>query len=33
MAMAKHIMEKVTPLEVPLKVNFGVGANWAEAEH
>jgi DNA polymerase-1 len=33
MAMAKQIMEKVTPLEVPLKVNFGVGANWAEAEH
>ncbi len=33
MVMAKQIMEKVTPLEVPLKVNFGVGANWAEAEH
>ncbi|WP_462269567.1 DNA polymerase I [Desulfobacter sp.] len=33
MAMAKQIMEKVTPLEVPLKINFGVGANWAEAEH
>ena len=33
MAMAKQIMENVTPLEVPLKVNFGVGANWAEAEH
>ncbi|NWH05883.1 DNA polymerase I [Desulfobacter latus] len=33
MAMAKQVMENVTPLEVPLKVNFGVGANWAEAEH
>ena len=33
MAMAKQIMENVTPLEVPLKVNFGAGANWAEAEH
>jgi len=33
MAMAKQVMENVTPLEVPLKVNFGAGANWAEAEH
>ncbi|WP_020585574.1 DNA polymerase I [Desulfobacter curvatus] len=33
MAMAKQVMENVTPLKVPLKVNFGAGANWAEAEH
>lgn len=33
MVMAKQVMENVTPLEVPLKVNFGAGANWAEAEH
>nr|WP_319395684.1 DNA polymerase I [uncultured Desulfobacter sp.] len=31
--LAKQVMENVTPLEVPLKVNFGAGANWAEAEH
>jgi DNA polymerase-1 len=31
--MATQVMENVTPLEVPLKVNFGAGANWAEAEH
>lgn len=31
--MAKQVMENVTPLKVPLKVNFGAGANWAEAEH
>nr|WP_321403289.1 DNA polymerase I [uncultured Desulfobacter sp.] len=31
--LAKQVMEHVTPLEVPLKVNFGAGANWAEAEH
>ena len=33
MAMAKQVMENVTPLKVPLKVNFGAGANWAAAEH
>ncbi|MCG8550210.1 MAG: DNA polymerase, partial [Desulfobacterales bacterium] len=33
MAMARQVMENVTPLKVPLKVNFGAGANWAEAEH
>ncbi|WP_321495779.1 DNA polymerase I [uncultured Desulfobacter sp.] len=33
MGMAKQIMENVTPLKVPLKVNFGAGGNWAEAEH
>ena len=31
--LAKQVMENVTPLEVPLKVNFGAGATWAEAEH
>jgi DNA polymerase I len=29
--LAKEVMENVHPLKVPLKVNFGVGANWAEA--
>ena len=32
-AMAKQVMENVSPLKVPLKVNFGAGANWAAAEH
>ncbi|MDD9303132.1 MAG: DNA polymerase I [Desulfobacter sp.] len=32
-ALAKTIMENVTPLKVPLKVNFGSGKNWARADH
>ncbi len=32
-ALAREIMENVTPLKVPLKVNFGSGANWAQADH
>jgi len=31
--LAQKIMENVTPLKVPLKVNFGSGANWARADH
>ncbi len=31
--LAKDIMEHVTPLKVPLKVNFGSGNNWAAADH
>jgi DNA polymerase-1 len=30
-AMVKETMESVWPLDVPLKVNVGVGDNWAEA--
>lgn len=29
--LATEIMEHVHPLKVPLKVNFGLGQNWAEA--
>ena len=32
-ALAREIMENVFPLKVPLKVNFGSGANWSDAEH
>ncbi|WDP90098.1 MAG: DNA polymerase I [Desulfobacter sp.] len=32
-ALAKDVMENVTPLKVPLKVNFGSGENWAAADH
>lgn len=31
--LARDIMENVFPLKVPLKVNFGSGPNWADAEH
>ena len=31
MGLVKDIMEHVHPLNVPLKVNFGSGQNWAEA--
>ncbi len=31
--LARDIMENVTPLKVPLKVNFGAGKSWADAEH
>jgi DNA polymerase-1 len=30
-AIAKEVMENVTPLKVPLKVNIGSGDNWAQA--
>ena len=30
-SLAKDVMENVFDLKVPLKVNIGVGANWAEA--
>lgn len=30
-ALATQVMENVHPLKVPLKVNFGVGENWAAA--
>ncbi|MBU0972928.1 MAG: DNA polymerase I, partial [Proteobacteria bacterium] len=30
-ALAGSVMENIYPLKVPLKVNFGVGANWAQA--
>ncbi|MCG8689147.1 MAG: DNA polymerase I [Desulfobacterales bacterium] len=33
MTLAKDIMENVTPLKVPLKVNFGSGDSWADADH
>ena len=33
MELARDIMENVTPLKVPLKVNFGSGSSWANAEH
>ncbi|MCP3874825.1 MAG: DNA polymerase I [Desulfobacteraceae bacterium] len=29
--LARTVMEQVYPLKVPLKVNFGVGENWAQA--
>ncbi len=29
--LARKVMENVTPLKVPLKVNFGSGGNWAQA--
>ena len=32
-ALAREIMENVFPLKVPLKVNFGFGDNWANADH
>ncbi len=32
-ALARNVMEHVHPLKVALKVNFGVGQNWAEAGH
>ena len=31
--LARDIMENVTPLKVPLKVNFGAGRSWASADH
>ena len=31
MDLAREVMEGVYPLKVPLKVNFGSGANWAAA--
>lgn len=31
MELAGSVMEQVHPLKVPLKVNFGVGNNWAQA--
>ncbi len=31
--LARDIMENVFPLKVPLKVNFGFGNNWANADH
>jgi len=31
MDLAREVMEGVYPLQVPLKVNFGSGANWAAA--
>ena len=31
--LARDIMENVTPLKIPLKVNFGAGDSWASAEH
>jgi len=31
--LAREIMENVTPLKVPLKVNFGSGQTWAAADH
>ena len=30
-SLARDVMENVHPLDVPLKVNFGTGCNWAEA--
>ncbi len=30
--LVKNKMEKVYPLEVPLKVHLGWGVNWAEAK-
>jgi len=32
-ALARQIMENAFPLKVPLKVNFGFGDNWANADH
>ncbi|MFO7911755.1 MAG: DNA polymerase, partial [Desulfotignum sp.] len=31
MDLAREVMEGVYSLKVPLKVNFGSGANWAAA--
>jgi DNA polymerase-1 len=30
-ALVKHEMENAMPLEVPVRVDIGVGKNWAEA--
>lgn len=33
LALAREVMENVADLKVPLKVNFGSGDNWANADH
>ncbi len=30
-SLARDVMENVHPLDVPLRVNFGTGSNWAQA--
>jgi DNA polymerase-1 len=30
-AMVRHEMEAALPLDVPIKVDMGVGTNWLEA--